>query len=235
MRLLLTRPRADAEALAEILQDFGHDSLIEPLLTIEIYQNQAIDLLDVAALIVTSANGIRAFTQNCEVRSIPVLAVGEATARAAQELGFENIDSAHGDVDDLVRLITSKQPVDDKILLHIAGTKVAGDLAGQLSALGYVLRRQVLYEARASESLSLTTRTAISNGNIDAVVIFSPRTAKTFVRLVLREQLQDKVSNVTVFCLSDAVAQATSRLNWARVCIAAEPSQTAILAQIGQA
>ena len=147
-RILITRPREDAEPLAALLAEHGIDSLIEPLMLAEILAGETLDLAGVQALIATSANGVRAFAARDPCRSIPVCCVGDATARAAREAGFADVSSAAGDVEALAEMIVGRHDPADGAFLHIAGTVTAGDLAGRLQASGFAYRRAVLYEMR---------------------------------------------------------------------------------------
>src|SRR5690348_13331331 len=101
---LVTRPEADAQALAEALAARGVEPVIEPLLQIGFREGAAPDLAGAQALLFTSANGARACAAASPRRDLPVLAVGDATARAARELGYVRVESAGGDVEDLARL-----------------------------------------------------------------------------------------------------------------------------------
>ena len=103
MRLLVTRPAEDAAPLAALLEEKGHEVTLEPLLTIEPVDNAVLDFEGVQALLITSANGVRAFAERNAERDLPVLAVGDASASVARELGFTNVESATGDVAALAR------------------------------------------------------------------------------------------------------------------------------------
>ena len=92
-RVMLTRPREDAHTLAEALAERGIVPVLEPLMTIEHIAGPALDLDGVQALLVTSANGVRAFANRDPRRHPPVVAVGDATARAAAEAGFGASDN----------------------------------------------------------------------------------------------------------------------------------------------
>ena len=87
MRVLITRPREDATPLAAELAALGHETLIEPLLTIVPRRDAEIDLQDVQALVFTSANGARVFAGLSPRRDLPVYAVGGSTAQAAGGAG----------------------------------------------------------------------------------------------------------------------------------------------------
>ena len=60
MRILITRPRDDAEPFARAVMALGHDAVIEPLLDIVYPAGALLDLKGVQAILLTSANGARA-------------------------------------------------------------------------------------------------------------------------------------------------------------------------------
>src|SRR5271170_4684371 len=103
MRALVTRPREEAEALATALSARGVGALIEPMTQIH-FRDARPDLTGVQAVLCTSANGVRALARAAAQRTIPLLAVGDATAAWARTEGFAVVASASGDVADLVRL-----------------------------------------------------------------------------------------------------------------------------------
>ena len=234
MRVLVTRPREDAAELAAALQARGHDVMLEPLLTI--VPRDPADWPPgheaAQALLVTSANGIRAFARSDARRDLPVYAVGAASTAAARELGFDNVTSAGGDVEDLAALAAARLDPAAGPLLHPAVGKLAGDLQGALAAEGFSVLRAVLYDARPSTALSAATAEAINQGVIDAVTFFSPRTAAAFVSLVEAARLEAGCRAIAAVCLSPAVAAALERLSWREVVVAAQPDQTSLLAAL---
>ncbi|TMK25836.1 MAG: uroporphyrinogen-III synthase, partial [Alphaproteobacteria bacterium] len=160
-RALVTRPRAEAVALAEALDRRGIEAIVEPLLDILYRDEPAPDLAGVQAVLCTSANGVRALARRSGERDIALFAVGEATAARARAEGFSHIESAGGDVDDLARLACERLAPQDGRLLHVAGSDVAGDLAGLLRDAGFATERVVLYEARPIAGLSPPTVAAL--------------------------------------------------------------------------
>ncbi|WP_264665298.1 uroporphyrinogen-III synthase [Azospirillum fermentarium] len=241
-RLLITRPAEDAAPLAARLAAAGFITLVEPMLEMVWLDGPEPEVEDVQALLFTSANGVRAFTRRTGRRDRPVLAVGDATARAARDAGFVRVESAAGDVHALAGLVRERCTPTGGVLLHVAGTTVAGDLAGMLAQHGFAVRRLSLYDARPSRRLTPATIAALtgdsSDDRLDGVLIFSPRTARSFVSLVAEAGHISRCRTVDVYCLSPAVAEAvctcpSGPVSWRRVQVAARPDQDALLALLG--
>ena len=70
MRVLVTRPEEDAQSLIDRLTGMGVDALSVPLLKIANRDDIEIELAGVQAVLVTSANGVRAFAQQIDERDI---------------------------------------------------------------------------------------------------------------------------------------------------------------------
>ena len=233
LRILVTRPREDAAPLAEALAGLGIKPVLDPLMCIEFIDGPPLDLDGVQALLVTSANGVRAFSNRDPRRHLPVFAVGDASARAADLAGFAAVTSASGDVAALAALVHERLDADGGALLHVAGSRLAGDLAGMLAGHGFIVRREVLYEGRVETVLSAETILGLEDGNLDGVTFFSPRTAAVFAALVRRAGLEGYTRAIAAFCLSPAVAEEARSLSWGRVVIAGKPEQDALVRAIG--
>jgi uroporphyrinogen-III synthase len=231
MRLLITRPRRDAEAVARVLHDRGIDSLMEPLLKVTNLTVPNFSLDDVQAVLLTSANGARALAQASTRRDVAVLAVGAATAAAARDAGFTDVEAAGGDVEALGGLAKARLDPHGRPLIHVSGSAVAGDLAGYLSEAEFTVRRTVLYEATPVSALSPTAVAGLNDGAIDGVLLFSPRTAKSFVRLARESSV--RLTQVRALCLSRAVADQAAAAPWRSIEVAARPDQEALLDLIG--
>lgn len=229
MRILITRPREDAEGVAKILRDLGHEPVIAPLLEIKYLSRPPLNLDHVQALAMTSANGVRAFALRSDERQIPVFSIGDATTRAARAAGFEDVWTADGDVGGLGALLGGSLKAGAGTVLHAAGTALAGDLAGIIEASGLKYRREILYEARKAARLGDKVEEQISAGQINAALIYSPRTGAAFVQLLEVAGLAKSTPSMTVYCLSPAVTDAVSNLSWAAVKTAPAPTQAALI------
>ncbi len=228
-RVLLTRPREDAAEFAVLLERKGYRVAIEPMLVIEPIE-ATFDLSTFQAVLVTSANGARALAAAGAGRGVPLFAVGDATARAARDAGFTTVESAAGDSAALARLVAGRLDPEAGPLLHVSGEDVAGDLAESLSARGFAVERRVLYRACATAALSAEGARLIADGAIDAVLFFSPRSARTFVSLAVAAMLAPACAAMAAICLSDAVADGSADgVVWRAVCVASRPDRAALI------
>ena len=229
---LVTRPKDDAASLIDALAQRGIETVLEPMLKIVPVCDCPIDLTDVQGFLATSANGVRALAHHCPNRSVPVWAVGDATAHCARDLGYEQVASANGNAETLAALVAERVDPRKGMLLHAAGTQVAGDISGALIALGYKVQRKILYEARTVSAFSPTLRAALASQQIDMALFFSPRTAATFATLARAEGCEDAFRTVAAYALSAAVSDQLAGLPWQAVHVASSPNQAALLAAL---
>ena len=204
LRILVTRPRGEAELFAVTLAMRGHDAILAPLIEIVLIEGAAVDLSGAQAVLFTSANGVRAFAHAEKRRDLPAFCVGDATAAAARSAGFARVESATGDVAALANLVRTHLKPGDGALVHAAGTVVAGDLAGDLGASGFTVRRAQLYRAEPADALPEEAVAELRGGRIDVATFFSPRTAQTFARLVQAAELDATLESVSVLALAPA-------------------------------
>jgi uroporphyrinogen-III synthase len=227
--VLVTRPAADAGALADLLSARGIDTVVAPMLEIVATNGPPPDLDGVRALLLTSRNGVRAFAERVSDRTLPVYVVGPGTAREARERGFAQVASADGDAVALARFVAARRRPDDGALLHVVGADKAGDLARALGDAGFSVRTHVAYAARAASSLPSGAEAALMGERLAAVAFFSPRTARTFASVVVRAGLADRCRGRVAACISPAVAEAVRTLPWSDVRVSARPDQAALV------
>ena len=82
MRILLTRPEGRNEPLAETLRELGHEVLIEPLVAVEPFGDDPVELDGYDWLVVTSVAGAKEIRRRGRGRANRVAAIGSATAEA---------------------------------------------------------------------------------------------------------------------------------------------------------
>ena len=238
MRLLLTRPMADAVPLAEKLAAQGHDVVLSPAIHIELNATPLPEPDDVQGLVFTSANGVSAMVARFSDKrdyqfwaDKPAYAVGSQTSAALAKLHWPQVHQAAGDVESLAAQI--QKTFSGPRLLHIAGRHQAGDLAALLSDTPLILDKAVLYEAVPAEALTPVAAFALTDAQtpLDGVLVYSKRSAQIFVSLY-RAHLEAKnlaqVPKPIAYCLSAAIGEPMRRAGFA-VRIAATPDNEAML------
>lgn len=232
MRILVTRPEPDASLEVEALAARGAEAVLSPLLVIEEAKNVAIDLDGAQALIVTSRNALRALSRHPALdagRKLPLFAVGEATARAAHELGFASVIQGPGTGAGLAELIIAKAEPAGGRLVHLAGATLAFDLKSALEARGFKVSQPVLYRAVPAAEFAPQALSLIRDGALDGVILLSPRTARTFLALLERYGAVTQGKRLICYCLSEAVAEVLTPLGF-RVRVAAHKREEDVLA-----
>ncbi len=219
LRIAITRALPDAEESVARIRALGGAPIIAPLLTI-VPMAYDTNVEGAQALIFTSAAGVRAFPDARRMHATRVLAVGDASAAAARAAGFTDVHSADGDAGALSALAIATLNPEAGPLIHIRGTHVAGDVAGQLEAAGFQVERRIAYTAAQAPALPEALKAPL-----DVVLFYSARAAEAF------HSLGGQSAGRTAACLSQNVAAAAGP-GWARVIVAARPREDALLSAV---
>lgn len=230
MRIAVTRPEEDAGPLKAKLEALGHEVVMAPLLAIKPRDGVTIPARDWQAIAVTSANGIRALPEGHGLTRWPALCVGPQSLKAATAAGFQ-AEAHGGDVHGLATHIRDTLNPAKGPILYLSGAETAGDLEGQLKAAGFDCHRAVLYDAAPAEHLG-AAEMAIRHGEIEAVLLYSPRSAKIWRGLIEKAKLAEQAARIRHLCLSRNVAAVLPEA-WAQE-VAARPDETAMLALLEQ-
>lgn len=235
MRILLTRPQADAERTAAALRACGHEVIVAPLLDIEIMPDAELGGGPWAAILVTSANAVRAIAghrRRDALRGIPVFTVGRHTAQDMRAAAFADVTSADGNVTDLANLVAARMTPGLR-LLYLAGEERSGDLAGTLRARDYVVDAALVYRAVVAETLPRHAADALAAG-VDGVLHFSRRSAEAYVDAARNSGLAAAaLTTPSHFCLSARIAEPLAQAGAINVRIAARPEEAALIELCG--
>jgi uroporphyrinogen-III synthase len=242
MRLLVTRPEADAVTLKARLVERGHTVTIEPLITISHEGAETPDLDGAQALIATSRNGLRAIVRlggdaAAEVdaaKELPLFVVGPGTAATAATLGFRHIIKGPATARDLVAVIEDQAEVNGGPLVHLAGDTLIYDFASDLKRLGFFVTSPVVYTTVIADRFQSPTVASLRNGRFDGVLLMSPRTTQVYCTLVRQHNLTEAARKLQYFCLSAAVAAPLKLLAAPSVFVASAPNLQQLLALIPQ-
>lgn len=219
MHVVVTRPQPGATAAR--WRGRGATVTVAPLLDVaaRAWEPPAVPPDAVAF---TSANGVRLAGPGAKpYHHLPAFAVGTATARAARDAGWTDVRDGGGTA---AALFAAAHAAGIETLLHLAGAdRVAAAVAAGLTV--------VVREVYAATLLDLPAHVAalLDTGRVDAVLLYSPRTAAHFASQVDAGGIDR--TGVALAALSPAVAAAAGA-GWRAVAVAATPDDAALFAAV---
>lgn len=243
MTILVTRPQPDNETTGASLRARGFDVLLAPMLRFEPMALLEDEDADYAAIIVTSANALRAIEPQLPGHrwlKLPLFTVGDRTAAAARRAGFSKIISAAGDSQDLRELILAKARGKKREfgrgpLLYLAGADLSRDLAGELGEHGLTVVTRTTYRMVASSDLSPEVLEAIAANQVQAVLHYSARSARVFVDAVRAAGVEISALAVPQCCISANVATVLREAGASRVALASSPDENSLFVAVDRA
>ena len=213
MAILVTRPHPDDETTARALRDRGFEVLRAPMLRFEPIPFQDDADARYGAVIVTSANALRAIAPHLEgsrLLNLPLFAVGEHTAAAAREAGFDEVIASKGDAGALRDLVLaaakSKQLKKSSPLLYLAGADLARDIGGELGEKGFTVVTHTTYRMVPAPSLPREICDAFVAHEVEAVLHYSRRSARAFLEAARSGGVEISALALPQCCISVAVA-----------------------------
>jgi uroporphyrinogen-III synthase len=234
MRLLLTRPANQDEPLVDMLLALGHEIVHEPLLRIEALPAGDIEAGRYQAIAVTSSNALRNLKPSPDLAAVPVFAVGAATAKLARGKGFTTVVAGEVGAPELAQALAAKLDPVKGAVLYLRGDDVAFDLAAALAGSGFNVESRKVYRAVPAINLSDAAISGLVDGTIGGVVLLSPRTAQTYVKLLHQAALEPAQVQAVHFCLSARVATPLDDLGIKGTRVAARPDLQELVALIGR-
>jgi uroporphyrinogen III methyltransferase/synthase len=227
LRVVVTRPRAQAAAFTRLLEGSGAEVIELP--TIEIVEpadwgpaDEAMDRLGSYRMgVFTSANGVRRFLDRLSsrghpldrVRALRLVAIGPATAGALQSRGLE------------VEIVPEEYRAEG--VVDAVATAAGGSLAGMAVLLPRALEaREVLPEGLRALGAQVDVvpvyRTVLPEGGVeraqevlragvDVITFTSSSTVTNFVRLIGAERIPGVLGGAVIGCIgpiTGATAQA---------------------------
>lgn len=232
MNIIVTRPDEDAGPLKAKLEAMGHKVILMPLLRIVPRKPVFIRKQPYQAIVATSANGIRMLTGHHEIKSIRMLTVGPQSLAAAREAGFARAEAHGGDLEGLVAYVKKTLQPSTGPILYLSGNETAGDLEGQLRTAGFDCWRTIVYDAVQAKDLG-PAESALRNHAAEAVLLYSPRSARIWTKIVWDSGLIEEAAAAHYFCFSKNVAAALPK-TWSST-VAKSPDEAAMLALLEQA
>jgi uroporphyrinogen-III synthase len=235
MAVLVTRPHPDDERTAAALRERGFEVLRAPMLRFEAVPFGDDEDAEYGAVIVTSANALRAIEQKLagsRLLKLPLFAVGEQTAAVARDAGFAQVIAAKGDASALRDLVLasvkSKQLKKASTLLYLAGADLARDLAGELGEKGFTVVTHTTYRMVPASSLPPEICDAFVAHRVEAVLHYSRRSARAFLEAARSGGVEISALALPQCCISSAVAAILRDAGAPQVTAAAQADENAL-------
>ena len=232
MPVLVTRPEPGASITARHLTEMGFAPVVAPLLSIRTFARALPAPESLRGIVVASRQAIPALPDL--YHHLPFYAVGDATAAEARAVGFHTVASAQGRAEDLARLIIETLPKEGLPLLLATGFNQGDRLKRILQAFGFEVLREEVYAAHSVTTLPPAAAGIIGSAAPAWVLLFSRETALCLGRLCRAINLQDGFAHLSLAAISPAVADAVADLPWARIRVAMEPNEKAVLALLNE-
>ena len=150
-------------------------------------------------------------------------------------LGFAVVMTGAGTAQQLVTHIVAVADPAAGLLVQLAGDAQAVDLVGELEAQGFRVARHIVYRMRAARALSPGVVEQLATGEIDGVILMSPRTAAVYTHLMRKHGLVSAARALVHFCVSNAAAARLADLGAVPIEVAERPRLEEVLALIDAA
>jgi uroporphyrinogen-III synthase len=213
--LAILRPEPGNSATAERIETLGYRAIRLPLFAVRGLAWTPPDPAEHDALLLTSANAVRFGGPGlAEFLHLPVLAVGDKTAETAILAGFDVMAAGNADAAAMLALATARNL---SRVLHLGGRDRA------IEAQGPVTHAIAVY---ASEEVPVPAEQVLRLRDTIAL-LHSARAAARLAALIDGQAIAR--SSIGIAALSPAVAAAAGP-GWATVTIAANPTDTALIA-----
>lgn len=217
-KIWITRSEPGAFKSAKAWERAGFDTYIAPLVRVSPPPIMPDIIADHSVLLITSQNALRAIGELTDRRDWIVLTVGDRSAALARDMGFESVESASGNADDLVRLVNTTYTVDDdRNFIYASGSDIRLDIAKVLERQGYRVRRSVFYDNRPVDVMP-----EIDLSDVTHAALYSAMAARIFTRLVVGKGL-------STISISKAVDQVLGERRDALRLIASRPEESAMI------
>ena len=236
MAILVTRPAPDNEKTAAALRSRGYDALLSPMLRYEAIAFHGEDDAAYDAVVITSANAIRAIESHpsrMRLFGLRAFTVGAHSAEAARGAGFGEVISAKAGAHALSSLIaknvTSGKLKKGATLCYLAGADLAHDLAADLGARGFTVVTHTTYRMVPVAGFPAGISEAFRADGVEAVLHYSRRSARAFLDAARADGVEISALALPQCCISDAVAGILREAGAMQVVTARTPDDSAVL------
>ena len=218
MNIIITRPLIDSEDLMGKLFSLGHQIIHVPTLQILPADVAPINPDKYEAYIFTSANAIRNLKLEKVDKKKLCFCVGAITEKIVRQKGYSNTISAGGNVNALKNIILNSENLNKKnFLAYFCGDNITSDLDLDIQKEGYQVEKIINYKSKKIEELNENTNKIIIDHPPDIILVYSKRSAESFVELVKKYSLYGLMTGSRVMCISEKVLNVFQQAGWKKL------------------
>ena len=217
MHILFTRPLEDCSEMILKFQSLGHQVSHLPLLNIYQVNYGEVKFSDFKGIIFTSGNAIKFLDLKKIEKKILCFCVGSATEKKARNLGFQNVITAGGNVENLKEVILQNFDKKDGKLLYVSGEIVSVNLDRQLEEEGYIIKRVINYTTSPIEKFEQRFINELKVKIPDIIYIYSQNSASSFLNIAKIYQLESHWMNTNLMCIGEKTSTILNEIKWKKI------------------
>jgi uroporphyrinogen-III synthase len=217
MHILLTRPLEDCTETIIKFKSLGHQVSHIPLLNIDEVDYEQINSLNFKGIIFTSANSIKFLDLKSIDKNTLCFCVGSSTEKKARGVGFQNVITAEGNVENLKELILQNFNQKDGNLIYISGETVSVDLDQQLLKEGYNIKRIINYRTSHNQNFSDEFVKELKLKMPDMVYVYSQNSALSLLNFIKMHQSESLWMNTNLMCIGEKTSSILNEIKWKKI------------------
>lgn len=207
MTILITRPKNQAQYVAQILKKQGHDFLIDSLIEIQtIQKNPNLNFNHWTHFVITSANAIEYISQLKLDKNKVFFTVGDKSREEIEKIGFKNVVNAQNCAISLRDLMVGELNHKTDKILYFRGDVVSYDLEKFFRDKDFDFHSVISYKSHESSALKQQTLAKFKSKKITKILIYSQRTAEIFYKLSKIHGILNDIIDIEIVCLSQNIA-----------------------------
>ena len=217
MHILLTRPLEDCSEMIVRFKSLGHQVSHLPLLNIEKINFDEINFSEFKSIIFTSANAVKYLdTKEIDKKTL-CFCVGSATEKKTRSLGFQNVISASGSVENLKELILQNFDKKNGKLIYFSGEIVSANLDQQLINEGYNVKRVINYRTNHIQKFDEKFVDDLKLNIPEIVYVYSQNSASSFLNFIKVHQLDGQWMNANLMCIGEKTSSILNQIKWKKI------------------
>ena len=217
MHILFTRPLEDCREIILKFQSLGHDVSHLPLITIEGLKYGSLNYSDFEGVVFTSSNAIKFLDIKNIDKKLKCFCVGNATEKKARSVGFQNVFTAEGNVNNLKELILQNFNSSQGKLIYVSGEDTSGNLDKQLMSEGYNVERIINYRANPIDKYDEGFIEKLKLKMPEVTYVYSQNSAINFLKIIRNYQLETLWMNTNLMCIGEKTSTILNEIKWKKI------------------